>query len=554
MPWTITLDEFDTYEAAREGFRWDFPTDYNVAEDCVRKHEERDRTALYQAYPDGRRETYSFADLDHESDRLANALEARGIEAGDRVAVCLPQIPETLCFHLACWKLAAISIPLAVTLGEQAIEKRIENSEAKLIVTDDTTVETVTAGCESCSSVETVVLVGEEDDLSTTLPIINYEMFISGYSPGFEIAETTPKTPSSILYTSGTTGPPKGVLQHHEYWPGHCPGVYMSYENDVDETAVGWTAASWSSVGSLGNVIFGMWHYGGSVVGYPMESFDPQKAFELMAEFGVTHTWLSPTMLRKMTSVDDIDAYDLSLSVITAGSEKVTSDLFDWVNTHLEDTYLNETYGQTEASAIVMDCQSWFEQRPGSTGKAVPGHDVAIIDPETGEEKPRGEIGRIAIRDEDDPTLLSEYWRMPERTAEKKVGDWVLTGDLGRQDENDYIWFLSRSDDVIISSGHNISPEEIEGNIAKHEAVAEVGVIGVDDETRGQIIKAFVELHPGVDPTDSLKAELKEWVRDRLAEYKAPHSVEFLSSVPISDRGKTQRRVLRQREGETNTE
>jgi len=209
MAWTVTLDEFDTYDDAWEGFSMDLPADYNVAADCVRKHDDLDRTALHQAYPDGRRETYSFRDLDRKSDKLANALEDDGIQPADRVVVYLPQIPETLCMNLACWKLGALSVPVNSSANSVYIRQVAESCDPKIIITNDALVETVVDVTESCPAIERIVLVGENDDHDASASVTKYETFVNDQPSGFDIIDSTPKTPASIMYSSGSTGPPK---------------------------------------------------------------------------------------------------------------------------------------------------------------------------------------------------------------------------------------------------------------------------------------------------------------------------------------------------------
>ena len=542
MTWHVTL-EGDTYEEARESFDWDFPDGYNLAHDLVGKHDDREATALYQAYPDGRQEEYTFADVDALSSRLANGLAERGIERGDRVAVVVPQKPENLLSHLACWKLGAVSVPLSILFGTDAVAYRVDHAGAVAAVVDESVRETIDAARSECPDLEHVIEVdgtGEGD-------VEDFDDVLSGQDDEFEVAATDEDTPATILYTSGSTGPPKGALHTHGVWAGHCPAFSMYFERDLDES-VCWTPADWAWIGALGDLVFPAWHYGRPVVGYPMGKFDPDRAFELLETFGVTDAFVPPTAIRMMMDVD-ADRYDLDLKAICSGGEPLTPEILSWAAEELEGVAVNELYGQTEANLLVTNCRGWFPAQAGSMGKPVPGHDVSVIDPEVGEECPTGEVGEIAARRGDDPVIFEEYWREPEKTERARVGDWHLTGDLGYVDEDGYVWFKSRDDDLIITSGYRVGPGEVESAILEHPDVGQVGVIGVPDETRGEIIKAFVQPVAGVDGTDDLREAIRQLVRDHLAKHEYPREIEFVEELPQTSTGKIRRTDLRDREG-----
>jgi acetyl-CoA synthetase len=575
MTWHVELDD-DSYEAAHEGFAWDLPDDYNLAHDFLRKHDDGKATALYQRYPDGREETYSFEALDRLSDRVAAGLADRGVERGDRVAVVVPQKPANPLTHLACWKLGAVSLPLSVLFGADALEYRFRDAGARVAVVDTQVSDAVSHAREGCPDLEHVIEVdgsepsgarrassdssdGEHDD---TEP---FEALHEGYEAGREIADTTPATNAVILYTSGSTGPPKGVLHGHGVWVGHCPAFYMYFERKMD--GVYWTPADWAWIGALGDLVFPAWHYGQPVVGYPMGSFDPEDAYEILERYDVTDAFIPPTAIRMMMAVDDpTGRYDLSLGAICSGGEPLTAEILAWASRSLEGVVVNELYGQTEANLLVANCRDWFEARPGSMGKPVPGHDVAIIDDETGEEMPTGEVGHIAVRRRDDPVVFTEYWNAPEKTEAASVevpaseasgesgersspGRWHLTGDLGSRDEDGYLWFKARDDDVIITAGYRVGPGEVESAILEHDDVEQVGVVGVPDEMRGEVIKAFVKPVPGVEGDDPLREEITAMVREDLAKHEYPREIEFMDDLPTTTTGKIRRKELR--EGET---
>lgn len=538
MVWTVK-QEGDTYETAREDFSWDIPTEYNIARDCLRKHD-KDSIALHQGYPDGRRNTYTFAEIDEQSDQLAVGLEKLGVGQKDRVAVLLPQTPEALLTHMACWKLGAISVPLSKLFGTGGLAYRLTHSGACVLVTDDEGAETYATIDNECPSLDEVIYTNSSEQ-----GLLSIEDMLAQNNDEFGIAETTRETPAMLIYTSGTTGSPKGVLHRHELIPGHCATSYMYLERDTVQSTVGWTPASWAWVGGLLNLVLTMWHYGRPVVGYPMGSFDVETAFEIMAEFDVTHAGLPPTALRMLKTISDpTEQYDLSLDVVHSGGEAVTSDIHQWANDI--GIVVNELYGQTEAASLISNCHGWFDPRPGWMGKPVPGHDVTVLDPETGKEKPPGAVGEIAVRVTGDPTVFEEYWQDPEATAEATVDGWLLTGDLGEYDQNNFFKFHGRSDDIIVTSGHRVGPDEVEEAILQHKDIAEVGVIGVPDETRGEIIKAFVQPVAGVDTSERFADDIQNLVRSSLAAYKYPREVEFVGELPTTGTGKIRRSALRE--------
>ncbi len=543
MPKYVTLD--DTYETTRENFSWDLPESFNIADDLLRKHDDpKGSVALFQAYPDGRRETYTFHDIDVLSNRVANALSNLGVGFGDRVAVAVPQKPANPITHLACWKLGAISIPLSVLFGSESLGYRLDDSGAMVAVVDASVRPTLADVRDDCPDLDHVV----EVDGDAEGDAIDFEDLLRDGARSFDIAETTPETPAIVMYTSGSTGPPKGALHGHHVWIGHCPTYSMVFERDVVGKTVAWTPADWAWIGALGDLLYPSWHYGRPVVGYPMGKFDAGEAFEIAEEFGVTDAFIPPTAIRMMMEVSDpTDAYDLDLDSISTGGEPLTPEILAWAEEELAGVTVNELYGQTEANLLVANCHDWFEAKPGSMGKPVPGHDIAIVDPETGTELPRGEVGQIAVRNPTEPAIFEEYWNEPERTESVRVGDWHLTGDLAVQDEDDYIWFKSRDDDLIITSGYRVGPGEIEKAILEHPSVEQVGVVGVPDGTRGEIIAAFVQPTSGVDGDESLREEIRTLVRDDLAKYEYPRRIEFVAELPQTTTGKIQRTDLRDR-------
>jgi acetyl-CoA synthetase len=563
MAWHVTGD-FETYEDAREGFEWDLPEAYNPAVDCLRKHESPgpgERTALVDAATD---ETYTYADIDEASGRLANALETQGVEPGDRVGVVAGQRVETPLMHLACWKLGAVSVPMTTLYGEDALSYRLDDAGAVAVVFDPSVRESLAAASRDCPGLEFAVeldarpyFVGERDASGASADseaadfdcdIVDYESLVADRSPDHDPHDATPSTDSVVMYTSGSTGPPKGVRHGHAMWAGRAAAAYNFFDGTLGAEAVTWTPADWAWGSALGALLFGTWHYGGTVVAAPMQGFDPAAAFELLETHDVTGALVAPTGLRMMMG-ENPDAYDLALDVVATAGEPLTPEILDWADEALDGVPVNEYYGQTELNLVVANAARWFDVRPGSMGKPLPGYDVTVLDPDTREELPPDDIGEIAVRPHDERVVFTEYLNRPEATADKREGEWYLTGDLAHRDADGYLWFESRADDVILTSGYRVGPLEVEETLLEHDAVEQVGVIGVPDETRGERIKAFVESVDGVTGDDDLRAELRERARDRLAAYEYPREIEFAEDLPMTSSGKIRRVELREREG-----
>jgi len=547
------MGDYDSHERARTEFEWAFPDRYNPAHDCLRKHESpppAERTALVDAATG---ETHTFADVDRAAARLANALAARGIDPGDRVGVVAPQRPETPVAHMACWLLGAVTVPMTTLFGRDALAYRLDDAGARAVVFDPTVRDDVAAASGETDLEFAVALderpyyVGDpetgRDD--PACEVVDYGAFVADRSAEREAHEATASTDSALMYTSGSTGPPKGVRHSHALWAGRAAAAFNFFEGSL-AGEVCWTPADWAWGSALGGLLLGTWHYGGTVVAAPMEGFDPAAAFEILDAYEVTRALIPPTALRMMASEDPPG--DLPLETIASAGEPVTPEILAWAREELEGVSVNEYYGQTELNLVVANASRWFETRAGSMGKPLPGYEVAVLDPDSRERLPRGEVGEIAVKPGDERVFLTEYWNRPDATEAKTHGDWYLTDDLARRDEEGYLWFESRADDVIITSGYRVGPREVEQALLGHPEVEQVGVVGVPDDTRGEVIKAFVELAPGADGGKTLRAALRERARDRLAEYEYPREIEFVDGLPMTSSGKIRRVELRERE------
>jgi acetyl-CoA synthetase len=546
-------DDWDSYEGLREAFEWEVPERFNMAVYCCDRWAETDdeRVALYAEADDGTSETYTFAETRDVTNRLANYLREQGVERGDRVGVNAPQCPETVFGHLAAWKLGAVSVPLSTLFGPDAVAYRLSDCDAVAAVVDASNIENVREARDSLPGLDTVLTVGV-DDPDTGAGEADLWDAIADHDPTFEPVETAAEDDAIFIYTSGTTGDPKGVRHAHRMLLGHLPLFVTTFGNmRMAETDVFWTPAEWAWIASLFDVVFPGLYYGRPVVAYDGGQFDPEEAFRIVETYDVTNFFAPPTALRMMMQVEDTDRFDAdSLRTIASGGESLGQSIVDWAQDTFGGTAVHEGYGQTEANMLVGDCTALTEFREGYIGRAGPGHEVTIVDPDTAEPTvDPGEVGEIALRYEGNPVCFVEYWNKPEKTERKVQNGWLLTEDLGTMDEDGYVAFKSRKDDVIISAGYRIGPEEVEDSVAGHEAVADAAVIGVPDDERGQVPKAFVVVAPGLEADDDLRESIRQHVRDRLAKYEYPREIEFVDDLPKTATGKVRRKPLREREG-----
>ncbi len=529
----------DSYETLYSQFSWNIPDYYNIGVDiCDKWADGSDRQALIYEASDGNVRRYSFDDLRALSNRAANLFAARGLGRGDRVAILLPQQPEVALVHIAAYKLGAIAVPLFTLFGFDALRYRLVDSAARAIVTDAVGVEKITRIRDDLPQLETVFCVDH--------PVAGSEDFyalLDAASDSHTPVRTAATDPAMIVYTSGTTGAPKGALLPHSTLLGHMPGVEMSHDFLGREGDLMWTPADWAWVGGLIDVLFAAWHLGVAVVARRFGKFDAEAAFDLMARHAVRNVFLPPTALKMLRTVDNpAGRWRLNLRSLASGGESLGIELLHWSQQRLGVT-INEFYGQTECNMTVSSCSALFDVKPGAIGKAAPGHRVAVID-NSGGIVPAGEQGRIAVRSPD-PVMFLEYWNNPAATQAKFIGDWLVTGDMGIEDEQGYLTFVGRDDDVITSAGYRIGPGPIEDCLLSHPAVRMAAVVGKPDPQRTQIVKAYVVLRDGIDASDSLTRELQEHVRTHLSAHEYPREVRYVDALPQTATGKVIRRELR---------
>ena len=529
-----------TYLEVYKSFHWEIPQYYNIGVDiCDKWARQPDRLALIYEDESGRVEKYTFADLKRLSNRLANGLNASGIGPGDRFGILLPQCPETAISHIAAYKLGAIAIPLFTLFGTDALEYRLSNSEAKGIVTDRENLPKIMEIRENLPGLQVVIVTrGEKAD-----NVLDFEKLIEKGSADFRPVKTRLDDPALIIYTSGTTGPPKGALHAHRVLLGHLPGVEFPHNFFPQENDFFWTPADWAWIGGLIDVLFPSWHHGIPVLAHRAKKFDPEQAFHLIARYKIRNAFMPPTALKLMRQVKDPRSrHKFAMRSIGSGGETLGEELLDWGKDVFNLT-INEFYGQTEANLVVGNCSVIMNNLPGSMGRAVPGHSLAVVDGE-GQPVPLGTVGEVAVQ-RPDPVMFLEYWKNPAATADKYVGEWCLTGDLAKQDEQGYFWFVGRKDDVITSAGYRIGPAEIEDCIMKHRAVGMVAVVGSPDEVRTEIVKAFIVLKADVAAGADVAAEIKEFVKVRLAAHEYPREIEFVDELPMTATGKIMRKDLK---------
>ena len=536
------LEPRDTYRALYEDFRWQVPARFNigVAVSDAWAAREPDRVALLDYQPDGTSGHLTYGELARQSNALANGLRAAGIGRGDRVAMLMPQCFETAIAHVATYKLGAIAVPLALLFGVEALEYRFQTAGVKAVVTNASGLAKLKPILSRLPMLQTIVSTDGDDG-----PAAGFARLTRDHGPDFTAEDTGPDDPAMMIFTSGTTGPPKGALHGHRVLLGHLPGVQMPHEFLPQPGDRLWTPADWAWAGGLLNVLLPGLYFGVPVVAGRFERFEPEAALTLMERMAIRNAFIPPTALRMLKGSNDIRGrFDLAIRTIGSGGEALGRETYDWAREELGVT-INEFYGQTECNLVLSSCAAIGVSRGGAIGKPVPGHDVAIID-DGGRVLETGQAGQIAVR-RPDPVMFLEYWQNPEATAKKFIGDWMLTGDQGVTDEDGYIHFFGRDDDVITSAGYRIGPTEIEDCITGHPDVALAAAVGKPDPVRTEIVKAYIVLKEGRVPTPELADEISAWVRQRLSAHEYPREVEFVESMPLTTTGKVIRRIFRDR-------
>jgi acetyl-CoA synthetase len=537
-----------TFEQLKTEFKWHIPEFYNIGVDvCDRWAEQSpEKLAIIDVGFDHTHKEYSYKDIQLFSNQLANALIRKGITTNnqwpDRVAILLPQCVETAVSHIAVFKLGGISIPLFTLFGQDALLHRLKDSGANALITNSAGLDKVRQIRQKLPELDCLITIDAATDDAE-----NIHAVCQNEQATFSAKKTRSDDPALLIYTSGTTGNPKGALHAHRVLLGHLPGVEMSHNFLPVAGDRFWTPADWAWIGGLLDVLLPSLHHGIPVVAHRAVKFDAAQAVQLMKKFGVRNAFLPPTVLKMMRNLPDDNFQGLSIRSIGSGGESLGADLIDW-GRRVFGTTINEFYGQTECNMIVSSCSAIERTSVGCMGRAVPGHDVSIIDPFNGVSIDDGCEGAIAVK-APNPVMFIEYWNNPVATRNKFVEgpdcQWLLTGDRGIRQADGQIRFVGRDDDVITSAGYRIGPAEVENCLVSHPSVQLAGVVSKPHNMRGAIVVAYVKLQEGFLPTGELSRELADWVKVRLAAHEYPREINFVTELPMTTTGKIIRATLR---------
>lgn len=556
------------YEELHRGFTWCVPDHFNIAQVCMRRWateaDTASATAVIACAPQRPDQRHSYAELMDQANRLSQALAALGVQRGDRVAIVLPQRFETAVAYMAVLQMGAVGMPLSQLFGPDALEYRLHDSESVVAICDAGTLPVLLDVRENCPLLRCVIGVDGDGTPAGMRADLDWVALLAQETGEFDPVNTLAEEAAVLIYTSGTTGNPKGALIPHRALIGNLPGFICSqnwfgfdpFDATVRSNAVFWSPADWAWTGGLMDALLPTLYFGRPIVAWNGR-FAPQTAFELMQGHGVTHSFLFPTALKAMMkAVPEVRAnYRLKLQALMSAGEAMGDAVFAYCRDELGVT-VNEMFGQTEINYIVGNCSRLYPARPGSMGKAYPGHRVAVID-DDGRESAVGTPGEVAVHRLDvhghaDPTFFLGYWKNDAATRAKYTGDptnsWCRTGDLAVRDAEGYLWYQGRADDVFKSAGYRIGPSEIENCLVKHPAVANAAVVPKPDADRGALVKAYVVLAPGHAGDAKLVKALQLHVKGMLAPYEYPKEIEFIDALPMTTTGKVQRRVLRLRE------
>ena len=554
----------DRHAELHAAFRWQLPAHFNIAQVCCTRwaRDTPDAVAIREVHADGACTARSYLELQRTANRVANALGRLGVARGDRVGIVMPQRFETAVAHIALYQLGAIAMPLSMLFGPEALAYRFNDSGARVAIVDESAIGNVRAVRTDCLGLASVLAVGAAQGQGD----LDWDAALAREPDTFTPVATLADDAAVLIYTSGTTGPAKGALIPHRAITGNLSGFVASQNGfpklhppateGASDAAVFWSPADWAWTGGLMDALLPTLYHGCEIIGFSGR-FSPETAFELMQRHRVTHTFLFPTALKAMMKAVPAprERYALQLRAIMSAGEAVGDAVFAWCRDALG-VPVNEMFGQTEMNYIVGNSFALWPARPGSMGRAYPGHRVAVLDA-GGAECPRGTPGDVALHRLDrhgdpDPVFFLGYWHNDAATAAKFTGDpansWCRTGDMAVMDADGYLWYQGRSDDVFKAAGYRIGPSEIENCLVKHPAVANAAVVPKPDAQRGAVVKAYIVLAPGHAGTPQLVEALQAHVRERLAPYEYPKEIEFIEALPMTTTGKVQRRVLRLQE------
>ncbi len=522
---TLAALENVTYEEACAEHSWNVPERYNIVEDVCDKHP-REKLAMVWEDWQGNERRVDWGELQDLSNRFANVLRAHGVERGDRVAMLLPATPETAAAFFGTWKVGGILLAMSVLYGDDGIRHRLRDSQAKVLVTN----------AENANRVEA--------SLVDEILVLDDELLAAG-EPEFERVETSAEDPAQLYYSSGTTGLAKGILHAHRYLLAH---EEFSYCHDVQDGELFHGMGEWAWAAGIAPLL-GPWRLGAVQMVFARKGgFDPEQQLAVLAKHEVSNVFTTPTAMRAMMGVKDAGKrFPQKFRIVCSAGEPLNPEAIRWFREQYGLTVL-DYYGLTESYPLCANFP-FMEVREGSMGKPMPGWDVQILDED---ERPveRGSRGEICLRARSNPHYPLGYWNNEEDARETFGGEWFHTKDAAQEDEEGYYWYAGRADDVIISAGYRIGPFEVESACIEHPAVREAAAVASPDEKRGSVVKAFVVLAEGYEPSDELAQEIKTFVREHLSAYAYPRLVEFVDDLPKTLTGKIRRVELREEERE----
>ncbi len=518
-----TMARPTSYEQACEEHSWRVPDRYNIAADICDSQPADKPAIVFEDFRGDRRDLH-WGEMRNLADRAANVLSARGVERGDRVAVCAPACAETAAMFLGTWKLGGILLSMSVLYGDEGIQHRVSDSDAKVIVTDAENADRMPGDLVDEVIVLDAKLLADADD-------------------HFETVDTSCEDPAQIYYTSGTTGLAKGILHAHRYILAHEEFLYC---HDVRDGELFHGMGEWAWAAGIAPLL-GPWRYGAVQFVYQREGgFDPHKQLEVLSRHGVSNVFTTPTAMRSMMGIEDAgERYPQKFRVVCSAGEPLNPEAIRWFRDQYGVTVL-DFYGLSESYPLCAN-YPFMEVREGSMGKPVPGWDVQILDED---EKPVGvgERGEICLRARSNPHYPLGYWNNEEAARQTFGGEWFHSKDAAERDEDGYFWYAGRADDVIISAGYRIGPFEVESACIEHPAVREAAAVASPDERRGNVVKAFIVLAEGQEPSDQLAKDIQGFVREHLSAYAYPRQIEFTDELPKTLTGKIRRIELRERE------
>ena len=529
------MENIGDYATTYERYEWKTLERFNFGRDVVDAWE-NDRPAMIWLGANGEERHLTFGDFTRLSNRFANAAREMGVGRGDRVMVLLGKVPEWHAILTSLLKLGAIAIPCAPQLRSGDLKFRAEHSGSVTMISGPEGIGEVEKMRDAVPGLQHFVSVGEENGGWEP-----FEGLVNEASEDFTAEDTSSDEGAFILYTSGTTKNPKGVLHTHGYT--HAKRMQARYWLDLQEEDRLWCTSGTGWAKSIWNVYLGPWSLGTEIF-FHEGGFDPAERLDLIKRYEITVLCQAPTEYRLLAKTAELEGADLSQlrHAVSAGEPLNPPVIERWAELHGVTVY--DGYGQTENTLLVGNFPG-LEVRPGSMGKPSPGCDVRVVDGE-GNECPPEEPGDIALTGRI-PALFKEYWNQPDETEAVFRDGYYLTGDRAYRDEDEYLWFVGRSDDVILSAGYRIGPFEVESVLIEHQAVVESAVVPAPDEDRGSVVKAYVVLGKGYESSDWLAREIQDFCRAQTAPYKYPRQIEFISELPKTTSGKIRRVELRQR-------